>query len=302
MLESARAGRRRWLRITLGIALVIGMLLAAAAVVLLRPPGAVIAASQSAGPATAAPDPAPASLLHQVLAAHGGAERWRGLRALRVKARFGGLAFRTRFIEPGPAARWLEIDLREPRVAFEDYPQPGQRGVFTRDRVWIESADGAMVAALDRPREVLMASRRRQLWWDDLDLLYFAGYAAWNYLQGPFLFLHAGVETREIEPWMEKGETWRRLAVRFHETVPTHSREQVFYFDGEFRQRRHDYRPDVFASWAHAAQYTSDHHRFQGFWFPTRRAVYPRGNDNHAASSPLLVWVEVLDVRVLPLQ
>lgn len=202
-----------------------------------------------------------------------------------------------RFAEPGPLPRWLELDLKVPRVVFEDYPRPGQRGVFTRDRVWIEDADGEVLHALDHPRERLLGSRRRQLWWDDLDLLYFAGYASWNYLQGPFLLLRDGVEVREIEPWTEGGETWRRLRVCFHDAVPTHSREQVFYFDREFRQRRHDYRPDVYAAWAQAAHYTHDYRSFDGLRLPARRVVLPRGRDNRPAAGPVLVWIELLAVE-----
>ena len=32
-------------------------------------------------------------------------------------------------------------------------------------------------------------SLRRQLYWDDLDFIYFGGYATWNCLLTPFLFL-----------------------------------------------------------------------------------------------------------------
>lgn len=262
----------------------------------MEPPGAALPPSDTRAPVAALP-PAPGSLLSGVLAAHGGIERWRTLDALRVKLRFGGAAFQLRFIEPEPVARWLELDLRSPRSVFADYPEPGQRGVFTPERVWIEGADGNPLRALDQPRDVLLASRRRQLWWDDLDLLYFAGYAAWNYFQGPFLLVRDGVEAREVEPWQENGETWRRLTVRFHASLPTHSREQVFYFGDDFHQRRHDYAPDVFAAWADAAHYTSDYREFGGLWLPTRRKVVPRGEDNRPASGPTLVWIEVLEVE-----
>jgi len=45
----------------------------------------------------------------------------------------------------------------------------------------------------------------------------------WNYLTEPFVFTYPGVETREIEPWREDGETWRRLTVTFPETIANHN-------------------------------------------------------------------------------
>ena len=58
-----------------------------------------------------------------------------------------------------------------------------------------------------------LSGLRRNLRWDDLDALYFAGYAMWNYLNIPFLFDEPGFETEEGEPMEVEGETWRRLDV-----------------------------------------------------------------------------------------
>ena len=37
----------------------------------------------------------------------------------------------------------------------------------------------------------------------------------WTYLNTPFLLVRPGVESEEVAPWQEAGETWRRLKVRF---------------------------------------------------------------------------------------
>jgi hypothetical protein len=102
---------------------------------------------------------------------------------------------------------------------------------------------------------------------------------------------------REVDPWIEGGERYRRLRVTFPEAYPTHSSEQTFYFDEHLLLRRLDYEPTVFASWARAAQYCTAYRSFGGFEVPTRRRVYPRGHDGRASSAPLLVWLEVDDVR-----
>ncbi len=282
--------------------LVVLALLVLAFIVFVRPPGDAVAALNPDSQPAPVPMPAPGSLLDQVLRAHGGVDRWKQVDTLRARVRFGGMAFKLRLIEPESLDRWVEIDVRDPRTVLEDYPQPGQRGIFTPARVWIEGPEGSVLQSLEDPRNVLMDSRRRQLWWDDLDLLYFAGYAIWNYLQGPFLLLRDGVEVQELEPWNENGESWRRLSARFHASVPTHSARQVFYYGPDFLQRRHDYRPDVYAAWAEAAHYSFEYREFDGLQFPTRRRVVPRGSDDRAAAGPALVWIEILELKIVSLE
>ena len=51
---------------------------------------------------------------------------------------------------------------------------------------------------------------RRNLRWDALDSVYFAGYAMWNYLTAPYLLTREGVEVGEGDTWTEGAQTWRR--------------------------------------------------------------------------------------------
>ena len=51
--------------------------------------------------------------------------------------------------------------------------------------------------------------------WDALQVGYFLSYGMWNYLTTPFLLTYPGVQAREISPWQEDGQTWRRLHVTF---------------------------------------------------------------------------------------
>ena len=69
-----------------------------------------------------------------------------------------------------------------------------------------------------------------------------------NYLTTPYLFTYPGVQTREVEPWDEDGQTWRRLHVTFPDTIATHTAEQDFYYDSDAMLRRHDYTVDVNAN------------------------------------------------------
>ena len=99
-------------------------------------------------------------------------------------------------------------------------------------------------------------------------MAYFTSAAVWNYLTEPFVFAQSGVEAREITPWTEGGQTWRRLAVKFPKTIANHNADQVFYYDDAYMQRRMDYSPDVTGK-PPVAHYMHDHKTFDGFVFPT---------------------------------
>jgi hypothetical protein len=233
-----------------------------------------------------------ADLLQQAIEAHGGAERFRSAAEIVARLRVGGAAFTMRFKRGALTGFEGRVSTTEPRAVLSPYPQPGQRGVLERDTVRIETDSGDVVAERSNPRAAFRHFRRK-IWWDDLDLLYFASYALWNYLSTPFMFLRPGFEISEIEPWRENGDSWRRLRVRFPDDVPTHSSEQDFYFDSEGKLRRLDYTAEVFGGWAKAVHYCWEHKRFSGLLVPTRRKVFPRKRNNLPRSRPTIVWIEL---------
>jgi hypothetical protein len=158
--------------------------------------------------------------------------------------------------------------------------------------VRIETDAGELVEARENPRAAFR-DLRHKLWWDRLDILYFGTYAMWTYISTPFVFAREGYELAELDPWEERGERWRRLAVRFPEDAHTHSREQVFHIDANGLIRRHDYTAEPLGSWANAAHYCLDHQSFDGLILPTRRRVYPRKHSGERRARPLLVWIDV---------
>jgi hypothetical protein len=167
------------------------------------------------------------------------------------------------------------VSTAEPHTVLSPYPKPGQRGVFDRGAARIETEEGEVLSERANPRAEIR-SLRRNFWWDNLDLLYFAGYALWNYMSAPFMFTRPGFELTEREAWEENGERWRGVHVVFPDDIPTHSREQDFYFDEKGLLRRLDYTAEVFGSWAKAAHYCWDHEEFSGLIVPTRRKAVPR--------------------------
>jgi hypothetical protein len=232
------------------------------------------------------------ALLEEAIAAHGGAERWAGVDEVRLEVRSGGFALASKLKRRIVSHYRAEISTGEPHVVVHPFTAPGMRGVFTPESVRIEDAGGEVVSER-RDARAKFPGGRRALWWDDLDILYFAGYAMWGYANAPFLFAREGFAAREIEPWEEDGETWRRLAVTFPPDVPAHSREQVFYFDERGMLRRNDYTAEPFGRWARGAHYSHDHRTFDGIAFPTRRRVYPRLPSNRPAPWPTLVWIDL---------
>lgn len=230
--------------------------------------------------------------------AHGGPERWRSIQELIVSGSSGGASFSVK--HQGKTLRKLKahISPEEQRVVFVPFPEAGGRGVFDKGGVRIES-DGNEVVVERPDARGAFRGLRHQLWWDELDLLYFCGYALWTYLTIPFVLAEPGFDVRELEPWAEGGETWQRIGVRFPSEIHTHSRDQILYFDQNGLVRRHDYTSEVFGAWAKAAHYPFDHQTFDGVVVPTRRRVFLRRRDNHPLTAVTLVWIDIETVRLV---
>lgn len=241
-------------------------------------------------------------LLEKAIEAHGGLARWQSVGEVRAKVSGGGFGFAAKFpaspAKPRGALRGeARVSTATPRTILAPYPGPGRRGLFEADLVRIESEDGQVLAERRNPRTAFR-DFRHNLWWDHLDLLHFVGYALWNYLNTPFLLLWPGIEYREVPPWDEKGEHWRRLAVTFPPDLPTHSREQVFYFDAAGLLRRLDYTAEPFGSWARCANYAWQHQTFSGLVVPTRRKVLLRKSSGRPRPRPTFVWIKLDQVTL----
>ncbi|QUR67509.1 hypothetical protein [Mycobacterium spongiae] len=240
------------------------------------------------------------TLLDEVLDAHGGLAQWRRADTIHARVRTGGLLLRTRVPGNRLADYRITVHVRQARTVLDPFPRDGQRGVFENGQVRIESHDGPVISSRANPRAAFFgrSGLRRNLRWDPLDSVYFAGYAMWNYLTTPYLLTREGVAVEEGQTWREGEETWRRLNVSFPWALDTHSPRQSFYFDGSGFLRRHDYAPEVVGRWARAAHYCVDPISAGGLVFPTRRWVHPIGPGNRSLPFPTLVSIQLTDVRV----
>jgi hypothetical protein len=242
----------------------------------------------------------PTALLDQVVAAHGGADRFAAVREIVWHVETGGVALPSkrggRRVPPFEARMATD----RPHTVVSPFPGPGRLGVFdgAGDVVRIETDDGAVMSERAAPRAGF-SRPRRAVRWDDLDVLYFAGYALWAYATAPFCFTWPGFDVSEIAPFAEGPWLRRRLAVTFGPGVPAHSAEQVFHIDDAGLIRRNDYTAEVFGGWAKAAHYVDEYRRVDGLMVAARRRVYPRRPDGRPRPFPTLVSLDVSGVRTV---
>jgi hypothetical protein len=216
-------------------------------------------------------------LLELAIAAHGGIERWTAIEQITAEVSIGGGLWAAKGQAGVLDNVMVQVVRRHQHVRYTPFKQPGQYSLYTPDEVSIRSDQGTVLASRRAPRSHFQ-DHTAQTQWDDLDLIYFSGYAMWTYLTTPFLFSLIGFESEEIEPWDEQGETWRRLKVTFPESIHSHNRQQTFYFDKTGILVRHDYNADVLGGLP-AANYALEPTAFDGLIIPTKRRVYARAPD-----------------------
>jgi hypothetical protein len=229
-------------------------------------------------------------LLDETVAAHGGLARWNELTNISTHLASTGVVWEVKGQTGLFTAVDVDITPHDQRVAATPFVHPGWRGVFERDRVWIENETGAIEEERAQPRAAFDGHELFTAW-DHLHAIYFGGTALWTYITLPFVLTRPGFTTEEIGPWTENGETWRRLQVTFPPSVATHTAQQTLYIDDAGLIKRHDYTAEVTAG-GPGAHYLHGHKDFDGIVFPTTRQVFPRQDDNQAAPQPLLINME----------
>lgn len=231
-------------------------------------------------------------LLERLIDAHGGRERWKSVRCVEFSLSSAGLAFSLHMQGSALLGLQARVYPHARRVELRDYGQPGGCGVWTPDRVWLLDTGGNELRARDAPR-AQFSRWSRQVRWDDLDMLYFAGYALWNYLSFPFLLEEPGVHLGEVLS-VPGGF---RLEAAFAPGFPTHSARQSFHVDASGGLLRHDYVADVIGPWAAAANLSQASVQVDGLRFYTRRRVFPRLGVTTVLPWPTLVWIEIDGLR-----
>ena len=243
------------------------------------------------------------TLIEQIVEAAGGEAEWAGIAELGVEFELGGAIWAQLGQADVVGHISATVSAHEQRVAYRSFGEAAAGAEYTPSEVLLRYKDGTPDERRTKPRVAIVG--RGGPPWDRLDTAYFAGYALWNYLNVPFLFLRPDVGVVEVEPWTEtsshtlgRPEEWRRLEVTFPEAIATHNRTQVFYYDADGRQRRHDYAADVFGG-APTAHYSERHREFGGLVLPTRRRVVPLDARTwNTEDTPVLVSLDLIAVEL----
>jgi hypothetical protein len=233
-------------------------------------------------------------LLDLVIEAHGGLERWNQLDAVSARLIQGGAEWTLKGHEGVLADVFARASLHEERESHHPFGAPNLRSEFTPGRVAIETMEGEVIEAMDQPR-ASFAGHTLETPWTRLQLAYFVGTAMWTYLTQPFTFALPGFETKELEPWREGDEEWRRLRVVWPSYLATHSTEQTLYFGQDGLIRRHDYDVEIQGG-SGGAHFMSDYAQVSGIMLPTKHRIFPRGADDQALTEPLLVSIDLSEI------
>ena len=229
-------------------------------------------------------------LLAFTIDAHGGLNRWREFSELEARVTIDGAIWKLKR-QPGLLIdKQLNIDLRKERITITPFGGEGTFSTFGEGALAIETPGGATVERWSDP-VASFANQTHETPWHRMHVAYFASEALWTYLTSPFLYTYPGFKSKEVEPWEENGEIWRRLEVTFPDYIRSHHKVQTTHFGPDGLMRRHDYVVDILGG-ATGANYPSDYRNVQGLMVPTRRRIYAYDANMHKVPEPLLVSLD----------
>jgi len=236
-------------------------------------------------------------IMESIYEAHGGNSPWRKLEAVEAVISVRGFLFKAKR-RPTLSRVRVRASIREPEFTFYDYPGIGRNSVFLgNEEVRITDAGNQVLVSRQQPRAAIRGLRR-QLYWDALDFTYFGGYATWNYLVTPFLFLGDEFKINLLEPRSTDPDYPVKLLADFPPEFPSHCRKQIFYFDRDYLLRRLDYTAEVVSRWARAAHTCENYREFDGFKFPTKRRVRPLVIGSKPLARPVIVAIDIHELQV----
>lgn len=220
--------------------------------------------------------------------AYGGWAFWEKVTSIRATVSARGLAFNLKR-RPAFQHALIEMKVHEPESRISPI---GKDGAFAgylngRDSGLIQWGQSLEERKKERKNARSAFSRFRQnLYWDDLDMAYFANYAFWNYFTLPVLLM------RDDISWVATGPG--QLEAEFPDTIPTHSRKQTFYFDSDTGLlKQHNYTAAIISRFANAANVVKEHRTIAGIPVATKRIVTPAVPSGKPLGFPVLIDIDV---------
>ncbi len=222
---------------------------------------------------------------NKAIEAYGGEKLWQNSKYVEAEVSVKGLAF-TLKRRPFFKHAKIQMEIRRP---FSKLTPIGKKlnisGILEGHNVRLENEQGNIIGERVDARKVFPFGRRN-FYWDDLDMAYFANYAFWNYFTLPFLLMNNAIE------WKEKSEGV--LEALFPNSIPTHNKKQEFRFNKETGLLiQHNYTADIISKLAKAANVVVEHSEQDGILFPSSRRVTPRTKKGKPLKRPILIDIQV---------
>lgn len=234
-------------------------------------------------------------LLQAAVNAHGGLDRWKRVKSVKVDAAITGAIWYVKGKPDFLKNVVLTAETHTERLTV-DFPGQNKRACFEPNKIVIETANGTQLDARDNP-EKSFEGQERKTPWDDIHVTYFVGEALWTYLNTPFLYTYDGFVSEEIASIEVEGETWRRLKVTFPDSIKSHTKVQISCFGPDGLLRRHDYSVDILGG-ATGLNYASEYRDVDGIIFPTKRRIYAYEGDYQLVKEPLLVSIDMGEITL----
>jgi len=215
-------------------------------------------------------------LINRICNAHGGIDRWQMVESIQLQIDIFGPILLTKFNSPWLPDITANIFTDKPYVSIHDFPEEGHTSIFDGFDVYIYNANDKIYCERNYCNTDTLKAKPRLLW-DHMDLVYFLGHALWNHSCSPYIFKNKGFECHQGLDHIEKnGTVLSTLNVRYPSHIPSHCKQQIFYFDQKGLLKRQDYTADITSPLAIGSHIYEDHKTFDGLVFPTHRRVFPR--------------------------
>jgi hypothetical protein len=210
-------------------------------------------------------------LLQEVMAAHGGHERFSRFRRARGEFQIEGDIWSSRGGPPALVGGQFELRLSDQSVNLRCSIPRHIESSFTPKVLSIDVSDGGFVETQYNPRSTF-AERGVEKPWDDFQLAYICSYSIWNVVSQPFLFAAPGFRVVELPVAEVRNETVRRAQILFPAHIASHAPTILCNVGADGLMQFQEFKFDLMN--APVTSVLRDFADVQGIKFATRRTMY----------------------------
>ena len=221
----------------------------------------------------------------KAISAYGGEDLWSKAKSVELEFSASGWAFKFKHRKNFQRVK-ATMEVARPYCRITPIGRCSDiTGVLDGSTVRLEDRSGKVIQERAMARQFFPGGKRF-LYWDDMDMAYFANYAIWNYMTLPSLLMRDDIIWEALQDGV--------LEATFPSDIPTHCEKQRFRFDPESGLLvQHDYTADVMGRFAKAAHVIQEHSEHKGITFTSKRRVTPRAANGQPMANPTLIAIEV---------